>query len=330
MTPAHTPRDEGPLRGALRRRVWRARRILPGNRVPRLPEWPGPATTLPPIIVGGTGRSGTTITGRLLGAHPDYHMIPFEVRFLSSKGGLTDLVAGKTTIMAFERLLLDRWFDRGHGKGLFQITDPLAIRAAIRELDADLDRDPLLAARRFAHRLLDPPAVMAGARGWLEETPGTLTAARQLARVLPDARFVHIVRDGRDAACSVTPLRYGPTDLRAALRWWERRLERSYAGAAGVPPERLLTIRMESLLLLDRDETYRRLLEFVGLSDDPAIRAFFDEKVSGDRAHIARWRHDVPDEMRASFLAAYREAAEGLGARWGYEPELVPEEGPAT
>ena len=86
---------------------------------------------------------------------------------------------------------------------------------------------------------------------------------------------------------------------------------------------------MELLLLLDRDATYRRLLDFLGLSDDPAIRTFFDESVSGDRAHIARWRHDVPDEMRASFLAAYQEAAQGPAARWGYEPELVPA-GPAS
>ncbi len=326
MTPNPARRGSGPIRGALRRRLWRIRARLPGNGIPRLPRWTGPATTIPPIIVGGTGRSGTTVTGRLLGAHPDYFMIPFEVRFLSTKGGLTDLVARRTTTMAFERLLLDQLFDRGYGKGLFQITDRGTIRAAIRELDADLDRDPLAAARRFTHRLLDPPAIAAGARGWIEDTPGTLSVAGHLARILPDARFIHVVRDGRDAACSVTPLRYGPTDLRAALRWWERRLERAYAGAAGIPPERLLTIRMEALLRLRREEEYRRLLDFAGLSDVPALRAFFDQQVSGDRAHIGRWRDDVPDEMRASFLAAYREAADGLAARWGYEPELGPAE----
>ena len=154
MTEAHAPSGGSSLRRVLRRRVWRARRALPGSRVARLPEWTGPATTLPPIIVGGTGRSGTTITGRLLGMHPDYHMIPFEVKFLSSKGGLADLLLGRTTIVTFERLLLTKWFDLGRGKGLFQITDPAAIRAATRELDADLDRDPILAARRFVHRLL--------------------------------------------------------------------------------------------------------------------------------------------------------------------------------
>lgn len=326
MSPADGHRPSGSIRRGLGRRISHARAWLAGSRLPRLPEWTGPATSLPPIIVGGTGRSGTTITGRLLGAHPAYHMIPFEVRFLSAKGGLADLVEGRTTTRAFERRLLDQWFDRGHGKGLFWITDRTTIRAAIRELDADLHRDPLPAARRFAHRLLDPATIAADGRGWVEETPGTLSAARTLSHILPDARFVHIVRDGRDAACSVVPLRYGPTDLSTALRWWERRLDRAYAGAAGVPPERILTIRMESLLRLDREATYRRLLAFVGLSDVPAIRAFFDEQVSGDRAHIARWREDVPDEMRAAFLDAYHEAAERLATRWGYEPDLVPGE----
>ena len=33
------------------------------------------------VFVGGTGRSGTTVVGRLVGAHERYHLIPFEARF---------------------------------------------------------------------------------------------------------------------------------------------------------------------------------------------------------------------------------------------------------
>ncbi len=38
---------------------------------------------LPPIHIGGSGRSGTTILGRLLGCHSEHLLIPFEAKFHS-------------------------------------------------------------------------------------------------------------------------------------------------------------------------------------------------------------------------------------------------------
>jgi hypothetical protein len=51
-----------------------------------------------PIFVGGSGRSGTTITGQLLGSHSQiWSTFPREVRFVTDSGGLLDLVLGTRT-----------------------------------------------------------------------------------------------------------------------------------------------------------------------------------------------------------------------------------------
>jgi hypothetical protein len=314
-------------RTSLRHRAWRLRAAAPGARPPRLPAWSGPATSLPPIIIGGTGRSGTTVTARLLGAHPDYHAIPFEVRFLGAPGGLCDVVEGRTTIMAFERLMLGKWFDRGPAYGLKVIADRPTIRAAILELDAGLRHEPRQAARRFVHRLLDPVAIAAGKRGWIEMSPDTMLAAGELAQILPAARLIHAVRDGRDVACSVTMRDWGPSEREAALDWWARRLGRAYEATSAVPVDRMLTLRMESLLLFDREAEYRRLREFTGLADDPALRAYFDAKATSDRTHVGRWRQDVPPADQAAFEARYRALAAPLVERWGYEADLAGDQG---
>lgn len=310
-------------RRALRRAARRAEAFVPGMRPPRLSAWTGPATTLPPIIVGGTGRSGTTVTARLLGNHPDYYLIPFEVKFIAGKGGLSDLISGRTSIEIFERRLLGVWFRRNEDHGLHQITDRRTIRAAVRELNAGLKGDAILAARRFTHRLLDPPAVAAGKGGWIENTPRTIGAAGLLAQILPRARLVHMIRDGRDVACSVTHRSWGPSTADEGLRWWARQLERSIEASAAVGEERILMLRMESLLEYDREASYRRLLGFLGLRDDPAVRMFFEGQATGDRAHIGRWRTDIPPEAQASFLATYRQASASLAERWGYDPDLT-------
>jgi Sulfotransferase family len=315
------------LRTRLKRTAWRtawlAEGRLPGRRPGPLAPWTAPAVSLPPILIGGTGRSGTSITARLLGRHPAYHALPFEVRFLAASGGLCDLVDGRTSVMAFERKLLGLWYERVEGRGLHQITDRETIRAAVRELDAGLATDPLGAARRFAHRLLDAPAVAAGKAGWLEDTPSTMRTASRLATILPEARFVHLVRDGRDVAASVLRRSWGPDEALEGLRWWASNLDRSFAQAAAVPGDRVLTVRMEALFRTDREATYRRLLAFLDLDDEPPLRAFFDDDAPAGRAHLGRWRRDIPEADRPAFEALYRELAGPLQARWGYEMDLV-------
>ena len=44
------------------------------------------------IFIAGTGRSGTTHLGKLLGMHPQIYHIPVESRFIVDEGGLEDLV----------------------------------------------------------------------------------------------------------------------------------------------------------------------------------------------------------------------------------------------
>jgi hypothetical protein len=275
------------------------------------------------VFIGGTGRSGTSVTARLLGVHPAYLALPFEVRFLAASGGLCDLAAGRTTTMAFEKKLLGPWFERTEGRGLHQISDRATIRAAVRELDAGLAADPIGAARRFGHRLLDPPAVAAGKAGWVEDTPGTLRAAQLLARIFPEARFVHLVRDGRDVACSVVRRSWGPDDAMDGLRWWARHLDRSLMQAASLPPDQVLTLRMEAFFRTDREASYGRLLAFLGLDDVPAVRAFFDDEAPAGRAHVGRWRRDIPADEQPAFDALYQELAAPLQARWGYDRDLA-------
>jgi hypothetical protein len=267
------------------------------------------------VFVGGTGRSGTTVLGHLIGAHPAYAVIPVESKFISGPGGLCDLVTGKTTYPEFERLLLGRRLRTRFGGGLQAIVDPATIESALPVLRERLRTEPWAAAAEFAHRLLDPIAVAAGARAWVDQNPGNVFRGRELLRMFPKMRLVHSVRDGRDVAASVTSLPWGPSDLDEALDWWGHRIERAFAACERVPPDRVHVIQMEELVARNREREYARLLAFLGLDDDPAMRAYFEEHFTEAQSHIGRWRQDVPPERMAAFEAHYDRIAAGLHGR---------------
>ena len=84
-----------------------------------------------PVLVGGTGRSGSTIVGHLLDHHPELTLTrPMEVRFITGNDGLADALAVATRKPGSDRAeaaaqlavdrLLHRWFERAPEVGLHQ------------------------------------------------------------------------------------------------------------------------------------------------------------------------------------------------------------------
>jgi hypothetical protein len=315
-------------RNALRRVAVRAIVFwsLYGRRADALPE-PEVAITGTPIFVGGTGRSGTTIVAKILGAHPAYHMIPFELRFLSDKGGLCDLVDGKVDFATFAWKFLDRWSVAGPSSGKRRLVTPTWQRAALRELQRGIKVDRAAASARFVHRIVDQSAVDKGASGWIEMTPGNVHVAPALARMWPKAKLVHAVRDGRDVACSVTPLTWGPRTYEDSLAWWAASLADAFEACATAPAGFVHTLRMEALLGMDRDAQLASLLAFVGLDEAPSVREFFDGTATAARANLGRWRTDIPADEVPGFVELHEKLAAGLNAK-GYR--YVPFDAPGV
>ncbi len=101
--------------------------------------------------------------------------------------------------------------------------------------------DAVQASRDLFYDLLRPLADDAGKPALVEMSCFTIAAAPELARIFPEARFVHTVRDGRDSGVSKVSLRekpHHPTDAASGVDFWADRLAMAERGVRGLEPAR--------------------------------------------------------------------------------------------
>jgi hypothetical protein len=152
---------------------------------------------------------------------------------------------------------------------------------------------------------------------WVNKTPSNLHLLPEICRLFgTDIRFVHILRDPRDVACSVVDRPWGPARHGEVGAWWASKIERglAFARAHQVP---YLEVRFEELVetpavVLDR------IFEFVGeeaLGKEVADYHSYG-RIPFDLSRIGRWRQDFPSEDREAFIQHCGDLMEAVGYAW--------------
>ena len=277
-----------------------------------------PDVTAPPVFIGGAPRSGTHAVAHLLSRHSRYAMIRQEVRLHSVRYGLIGLLEGSIGREDIVEELPKSWWKRPipwepeRSYGLYKSVARDDFDAAVQAF-ASIE-DPIAASRALVRGMLDPIAARAGKAGWIEHSPNNLPVADTLADIFPEAKFIHVVRDARDRACSVLRLPWGPTTHETAIDAWELRLRAGDRATRRLPAGKVLVVQFEDLVLLDRERAYRRLFDFVELEEEPANREFFEQEVTVERAHVGRWREEIPADRIEPVNAYYGKTLERLRA----------------
>jgi hypothetical protein len=230
--------------------------------------------------------------GRLLDAGPRYHWIPTEVRFHAWRGGLPDLCAGNTSMAQFLEKMRGRWYERGANlrNGLKRVATREKLEAALAEFEASFEADPVAASRTLVRERLDPAAGRAGKRAWVEITGPVIEYAPFLLELFPQARFINMVRDGRAVVAGTLKKVDLTDDPMLALSKWEEMVSAAGASLRSLPEGCALTVQLDELTAHDRDPTFARVMEFLEIRDQGAIRTYFDREISAERAHVGAWR----------------------------------------
>ena len=295
----------------------------------------GPPDPPAPFVVG-VGRSGTTLLRMMLDAHPQL-AIPPETHFVPRLIG-----AAEAWRVTPERLLDVVVNDPHRRWGDFGISEEEYLER-LREIPRVNQADPVRAFfRLYAEKV--------GKQRWGDKTPGYLSRMRRIKRTLPEARLVHVIRDGRDVALSWNrrlAQREGkePVPVERLAQRWRRQITGAREDASAIGD--YIEVHYEHLVLAT-EPTLRRVCEFIELPWEPVMLSYHEraeerlQEMARDmpaadgrparpgeerlRAHaltteppkrerVYSWREEMPEPDRGAF----QRVAGDLLAELGYE-----------
>jgi hypothetical protein len=288
----------------------------------------------PYVFIVGASRSGTTLLRRLIDAHRDI-AITRETHWIVDVLQGNDAVAPEAPVTPdlLSRLLTEERFTR---MGID--------RAELERLVSDA-APPSYA--QFVTAAFDQHGATHGKRLVGDKVPGYVTEVPTLQSLWPGARFVHMIRDGRDVCLSVldwqragrevTRFSAWPEDpVSVAALWWERRVRLGREAGAALPPELYYELRYEALVA-DAAGECEALCAFLGVPFDERMLRFHEGRERHDPGLSAKkaWRpvtaglRDWRTEMGEEDLERFEAAAGGLLDELRY-PRAVPEPSPSA
>jgi hypothetical protein len=312
----------------------------------RLRSAADPAFPVPFVV--GVGRSGTTLLRMMLDSHPEIAIPPethFVPRFIQYSGKIH--FSPKTLTRAIVQDERRRWNDFG------------------------ISEEELLEAMRAVKPLNTTDGVRAfyglyaskhGKTRWGDKTPDYVRKMKKIQNTLPEARFIHVIRDGRDAGISqntrIAKRGKDPIPPKEMARRWRKRIVKSRIDAEEV--EHYMELRYEDLLT-DTEGALRRVCDHIEVEFDPAMLRYHEraeerlqemagalpakkgrpQREAGERvaAHamttkppdtdrVAVWKREMTAEENAEFEAAAGYLLDDLGYETATPKEdwLPPEE----
>jgi hypothetical protein len=268
----------------------------------------------PPLIVLGVSRSGTTLLRVVLDRSPGI-AIPdesFFVPLLARRHGRT---------LDVERFLDDV-------ARIPTIRDwGLSSGDVAPRLEAGMPTGGAIAA------IFEAYADRAGKPRWGDKTPMYMRHLPLLERLFPDARYVHLLRDGRDAALSFLEMPQGtftrtwahPRTVGRFACLWRKEVKAARALGRRVGTGRYHEVRYEALVSRP-EHVVREICAFAEIPFHPAMFDYAGAVDVSAKPHQQRllrppttgvrsWRED----MSAADTAAFERVAGDLLEELGYE-----------
>ena len=249
-----------------------------------------------PFFIVGNERSGTTLLMAILGHHsrlavpevawyyprfrPYLHSYGELSRTENFRTLLSEMIFGlKTPFFGLD------WNPRSIVQEVLESTRENTFAEAYRGI-----------LQRYAEGVKKPR--------WGEKTPHNLFYVREILQDFPDAKFLNLVRDGRDVAVEQLRSAFGPRNAYSAALIWRRSQELAEHWSGALSQAQWLDVSYEELAR-DPEPVLRRVTSFLQEDYEPQVLEFHRGELARRRAQT-RDHRALGGPVSTDYVGLYR------------------------
>ncbi len=252
-----------------------------------------------PFFIVGAPRSGTTLLQYMLRSHPNLSLPTGESHFFiplyRNRSAFGDLNRKENLRRVLEAMYVQ--------SAAFLDTDLHGIRFDIDWLSEVLHTEGRNTIPLILAGLYEKNAQGEGKRRWGEKTPYYVLHMPLLLEMFPGARFIHVIRDGRDVLLSLFGRQddFGVYNSYVGAKYWEKYVATGQHLGRRLDPRQYLEVRYEDLVR-DPEPVVHRILDFLGEPFDLSVIYFRKSKEPGKTpllqqdlqpANLEKWRYTL-------------------------------------
>lgn len=246
-----------------------------------------------PVLIGGSGSSGSTLLASILDSHPEIACAP-EMSFFNKKVIYDRYRDFETN--------LPQWLEKGVPTDGYSLYPGFLLGRECYEL-----KKPQLIAwsgegggiKEFMRSLQSHILQRTGTTVFAEKTPSNCYCFGEFLEIFPDAKLLHIVRDGRDVVCSL--MKRGMSLFRATSLW----LYNTSAGVVHRGRPQYFELSYEELVSAP-EETIQQVCDHVRVEFLPGMLDR-DSPSSTARNGISSWKNSPTGPITTESVGRFEE-----------------------
>lgn len=251
-----------------------------------------------PLFIFGCYRSGTSLLRLILNAHSQI-FLPEEALFLPVFGHKIEKYGSLEQVVNWDLLVRDILFFLKR-KACWRHVP--SFEQVVAFLPSEPSYQDVIRAVIFAAADKDVDSLAY----WGDKTPVYINSLFYLNELFPDAKFINVVRDGRDVAASVKKeVAWGGRTPMAVAEEWSLRVLNGMLGERLIGIDRFLTVRYEALVSSPK-KTLRRITDFLRIQYDNSMLAYHQTSSAQELARYNRHKN-VARPISTCSVGRYKE-----------------------
>ena len=245
-----------------------------------------------PFFVLGAQRSGTTMMRLMLNSHRRL-AVPHETVFVTQ----------------FFRKL-ESYGDLGKAENRRRLLDDIADHTLVKRGKLIPDKEAVLAQEpssygEFIDAIMTTYAESHGKARWGDKTPYYTPDIDVLNQIFPRAKFIQVLRDGRDVALSQRDIGWLSNNSFALAQDWSWKTTVCHKVGRSLGPGRYLELRYEDLVR-EPEASLRKACAFLGEEFDPQMLHYHEAAKQVVPAESLQWHQNSVRPPDASKIFAWK------------------------